>query len=352
MSAGLHQLLNHWAPRRDQGRWVLGTIYRTEGPSYRKAGAMLLLNDAGERWGLLSGGCLEADIARHALRLMETGGARTVTYDTRDEGDVAYQLGLGCGGAVEILLQHVSPTGGNLGLDLALQRLQAGQGGALVLDVPYGRGPARGLVLQRGHRPSPEAAPPLGEEAHLRERAGRRQLVVPFRPEPALLVVGGGVDARPLVEFACQLGWQVSLCDPRPAFARARHFPEAVQIHRCEVADLSGTAFDAAVVMSHNLAIDAQAITWLRSQPRLRYLGLLGPRTRMSQVLELADVAEGELPCRVHGPAGLDLGGELPADIALSILAQCQACLHGRGGAALADGAEATATQTERVRVG
>jgi xanthine dehydrogenase accessory factor len=336
MSAGLQHLLARWYPRREELRWVLGTVYRTEGPSYRKAGAMMLFNDAGERFGLLSGGCLEADLGRHAQRLMQTGGARTVTYDTRDEGDVAYQLELGCGGAVHILLQLVGTGDDDLGLAAAAERVQAGEGGYLVLEVPDSRGANRGRMCgdDDALRAIGVEPPAQSSRARLDDRDGVRRLVVPFRPEPALLVVGGGLDARPLVAMAGELGWRVTVCDPRPAFARPRHFPAATHVHRGPIDGLGGQRFDAAVVMSHNLGVDADAMRWLCAHSQLRYLGLLGPAVRRQRVLDLAGVDEAAFGCPVSGPAGLDLGGELPADIALSIMAECQAVLKGRPAAA------------------
>lgn len=321
MSEGLRHLLEHWHPRRADGRWVLGTVFRTEGPCYRKAGAMMLLSEHGEHVGLLSGGCLEADIGRHARSLLQRGGARTLSYDSRDEGDIAYQLGLGCGGAAHIVLHCIGARDDDdLGLQAALFALRDGRSGWLELEIPERRGAAGGRCLA--------GQPPRAERAQLQQREGANWLRVPFRPEPELLVVGGGVDARPLVSMASELGWFVTVCDPRPAFARPQHFPSATQILKTAPAQLPDRPFDAAVVMSHNVDIDAEALGWLTGQRGLRYLGLLGPRTRKSQVMARAGLSEGDLPCEVCGPAGLPLGGELPADIALSILAQCQATLR------------------------
>jgi xanthine dehydrogenase accessory factor len=89
--------------------------------------------------------------------------------------------------------------------------------------------------------------------------------------------------------------------------------------------------FKAAVVMSHNLSMDAAALNLLQSAP-LEYLALLGPESRRQTVLELAGLSSSELSVPLHSPAGLALGGELPESLALSILAQCHAVLHGADG--------------------
>ena len=75
MSNQLNALLNTWADARDDTDWVLGTVYKTEGSAYRKAGAMMLINGYGQQFGLLSGGFLEADIVRNARKVMQTGNA-------------------------------------------------------------------------------------------------------------------------------------------------------------------------------------------------------------------------------------------------------------------------------------
>ena len=81
--------------------------------------------------------------------------------------------------------------------------------------------------------------------------------------------------------------------------------------------------------MTHNLQLDANAVAALQTSP-IKYLALLGPIVRRGQVLELADLDKNNLLVPIAGPAGLRLGGELPEDIALSILAECQAVINGK----------------------
>ena len=111
MSNQLSDLLEIWGQRRDETDWVLGTVYRSEGSAYRKAGAMMLLNGFGEQFGLLSGGCLEADILRQARRAIQHGQVVMLDYDSSDEDDWSCQLGIGCGGRVFIMLQPLGVSG-------------------------------------------------------------------------------------------------------------------------------------------------------------------------------------------------------------------------------------------------
>ena len=127
MANQLNQLLTHWHQHKDDLQWVLATIIATEGSAYRKAGAMMLINSLGQYRGLLSGGCLEADIMRQARRCWDDQCNRTIRYDMREEEDLAWQLGLGCGGMVQILLQPVNADNHYLQLDKLLLSLQQHQ---------------------------------------------------------------------------------------------------------------------------------------------------------------------------------------------------------------------------------
>jgi len=159
--------------------------------------------------------------------------------------------------------------------------------------------------------------------------------VTPLSPPPHLLLIGAGVDAQPLVAMAKTLGWTVTLWDSRPANGRREYFLSADHILREPLDQLMhnklATDWDAAVVMSHNLQIDADAIKVLQHSP-IQYLALLGPASRRRQVLALAQLDKRELSIPIAGPAGLNLGAELPEGIALSILAECHALLQGAAG--------------------
>ena len=325
MSHQLSDLLEIWQTRRDETDWVLGTVYRTEGSAYRKAGAMMLLNGFGEQFGLLSGGCLEADILRHARRAMQHGKAVLLDYDSSDEDDWSYQLGIGCGGHVFIMLQPLRPNG-DLGLGAMTTALDGGESGFYHQKVG---------ALDAYFEPGPVSA---DLRAQIETRDGAEWLVTPVMPKPHLLVVGGGVDARPVVAIAKELGWRITLADPRSGHASPAHFAGAGTILRRLGDELAGylqsERVDAMVIMSHNLAIDAEALACAQSTS-LQYLALLGPRHRYRQVLDQASLGEAQLQNPVSAPAGFDLGARLPETIALSILAECQAVLsQGRARAA------------------
>lgn len=330
MSNRLSSILSHWVAGAETTEWVLATVYKTEGSAYRKAGAWGLFNGLGQRFGLLSGGCLEADIQQQARRVMQTGTARTICYDASDEDDLSFQLGVGCGGVVHILLQPIRSSD-DLQLRAIQQSLAARQCGWFYQLIPD----ASGKVAARFE---PVAALEKNARAGLRDIDGETWLVSPVRPEPHLLVAGAGSDAQPLVSMAKLLGWRVTLVDPRPANARAEHFPDADVILRefgaPLVAYLRESVAEAAMLMTHSVALDAEALATLQSV-ELDYLALLGPPHRRKEVLDLAGLTDATLRTPVHGPAGLDIGADLPESIALAILAEAHACLMERNAASL-----------------
>ena len=123
MANHFQQILKIWFPERDNHNWVLASIVGTEGSSYRKIGAQMLINDLGQYFGLLSGGCLESDIMVQARRCWDSNHNRIIQYDMREEEDLAWKLGIGCGGLVRILLQPVHALNGYLSLDTVLAML-------------------------------------------------------------------------------------------------------------------------------------------------------------------------------------------------------------------------------------
>lgn len=329
MANRLSHLLKQWYEERDSTQWVLGTVYKTEGPCYRKAGAMMLFNGIGQQFGLLSGGCLESDIQKRARQVMQTGRATTLRYDGSDEDDLPFLLGIGCGGTVYILLQPICSEINYLGLGEVHRTLLGRCGGYFHQLIPCHTGEVQSRFVPAGSHPDFET--PTPQMASLTEVAGRTWLVTPITPDLHLLVVGGGLDARPVVSIAHELGWQISLCDPRPANARREFFMSAGTILRHAGEELknhvAARSVDAAILMSHNVQMDAEALCILQSSS-LKYLALLGPDSRRKKVLAAADLTEEQLRTPLAGPAGLDIGAELPESIALSILAECHASLH------------------------
>jgi len=332
MANQLIELLQQWHPHRDDTDWVLGTIYKTEGSCYRKAGAMMLFNGLGQQFGLLSGGCLESDIQLHARRAIQHGQAITLCYDASDEDDLSFQLGIGCGGIVHILLQPVSRQNSYLGLDVMLESLQMRRSGYFHQLIPQKGGSVKAHFVRRSHSDPSNSSQP--ESAQLisipADKSSSQWLITPVTPAPHLMVIGGGLDALPVVDIAAEMGWETTLWDSRPANARREFFMRANTILESPAEGLSGYArkhsVDAVMLMTHNIKMDALALQQFQ-KVTLRYLALLGPDTRREKVLRAAKLKKIDLKNTLSGPAGLKIGGELPESIALSVLSECHAYL-------------------------
>jgi xanthine/CO dehydrogenase XdhC/CoxF family maturation factor len=346
----LRDILDAFQTLRKSGEaGVLASAVRTEGSTYRRSGARMLALPDDRMIGLISGGCLEGDLLEHARSVRESGEPRIVRYDMRPEEDIIWGLGLGCAGVVDVLLERVDAEAPGP-LDLLAECIRERKPGAIATALagkaplatrwtlhPDGRfsGPADGAAqIERATRQAQERE----RDALLAGEAGEILIEV-VRPPPRLLVFGAGPDAVPVVRIAYELGWEVVVVDWRPAYARPESFREASAVVLCEAervgeqVDVDGTS--AALVMTHHYLHDRSLLRFLLPSA-VRFIGMLGPRTRMESLL--GDLREEGLSLtreqleRVHGPAGLDIGAESPEQIALALVAEIHAVLAGRSG--------------------
>ncbi len=163
-------------------------------------------------------------------------------------------------------------------------------------------------------------------------------LLVPVIPPPALLVCGAGIDAVPVARLAIEMGWDCTVVDHRSGFANAERFPAACDVRLLQpdklAANIDLQHIDAVIMMSHNLDHDRQYLAQVVAA-KISYIGLLGPRARRDRLLDDINFTNGEAGIHVHGPAGLDIGAEMPESIALSIIAEIHAYLNRRKGSEL-----------------
>ena len=329
---------------------ALVTVFETVGSTYSKPGHRILIDAGGDFQGLVSGGCLEGDLAEHAAAALATGTPRVVTYDLRDEADELFGLGVGCDGMLRMLVQPLSAS-----TDYApFASIAAGMVGdertvvATVVDtdraeIPLGATlvwsrqgttatdldePTCAAAVELCAATTPDAGPGVR-----RLDAGVSLLVAPLLRVPKLLILGAGIDAVPLVSMAAQLGWHVHIADHRPAYLERAAFSVAksaslvVPGALAEQLDVDG--FDAIIVMSHHLLTDEAFLRELIGAS-CDYIGVLGPPARREKLLTAIGETESDFARRLRGPVGLDLGADSAETIALSILAEIQLVLGGR----------------------
>jgi xanthine/CO dehydrogenase XdhC/CoxF family maturation factor len=341
LDTSLELLLEH-APKTPDPR-VLATVVATAGSTYRKAGARMLLMEDGSYLGLLSGGCLEADLKIHAQEVLYSGVPRAVEYDMRGPDDILFGIGAGCEGAMRVLLEPAGPgTPAAVALAAAGRVTQTGLPTSLISVHE-----SQDLVLGTYEAAAPLPAAFIADaRSALAERASRvidrhdgagrvRALAQFLAPPPHLLICGAGPDARPVVSAARALGWRVSVVDHRPAYASASGFPGA-HVRLCRPGSLrESVALEdchAAVVMSHHLPSDAAYLREFARAGVPAYVGLLGPEARRIRLAQELGEDFDHLSPKIRGPVGIDIGAVTPEGIALAIVSQIHAWLAGRGG--------------------
>jgi xanthine dehydrogenase accessory factor len=322
---------------------VLVTLVRVEGSSYRRVGARMLIAANGDFAGVISGGCLEAEVVRKALWMVRAG-AVVERYSTLFDDTAEIPYGLGCGGTVDLLLEPA----GTVEFEALMEALAAtlrGESRRVATQLPERGRWLRRLIADAAGVPivaagvhSPET---FADDAEIFDEW--------IEPPQRLFVFGAGDDAQPMVRMAALLGWSVMVVDGRSQWAKAERFPEAERV-------VCGTSLDglrigerdAVVVMTHSYEQDrAWLAALLACAPR--YLGLLGARHRSALLVSEVAAMIGwsvERACEgLFAPVGLDLGGDGAEAIALAVIAEMQACCEGKLGVSRRMTAESVAEQ-------
>ena len=342
---------------------VLATVVRITGSSYGGVGARMVARVDGSTVGIVSGGCLESDLAEHARDVDRRGIPRIVTYDTRADDETAWGLGLGCNGLIDVLLEPLKPADAAAAGRLLDHALAARSPSVLACVIASGDGQS-GVSLAARALFSDDTVMTTGDWGdrsvleHLRRHvakaleSGRRGMVeevdgveVAFeiiKPAVKLVICGTGPDVSPLAQTAVQAGWTVTVIDHRPLVPEhLSRFHGAAVVECSEAGQLPEvvaiTPSTAAVVMSHHYTRDLEYVRALLASDA-PYVGVLGPRARSERMLaELDDAMRTRAGDRMFAPIGLDIGGDGPEAIALSIVAEVSAVMSNRPGSHLRD---------------
>jgi xanthine/CO dehydrogenase XdhC/CoxF family maturation factor len=328
---------------------VLATVYETQGSTYSKAGHRILIAANGDYRGLVSGGCLEGDLAERSRAVLASDRPGAVTYDLRDEVDEIFGLGVGCNGLLRVFLQPLQAARDYQPFAAIAAALSGTERAAVatVVESSDASLPAGATAVADATRLGAYDAPSGAAErlaagarralatgaAELAHEGGATVLYAPLKPIPKLLVLGAGLDAVPLVAMAAELGWLVTVADHRPAYVARDGFQRALRTLLVDPSDLDRAVrlaeFDAIIVMSHHLTTDRKYLSQI-AMLDTPYLGVLGPRARRDRLLAELGSAGALLEPRLRGPVGLDLGADSPESIALSILAELQTTFSGK----------------------
>ncbi len=334
----------------------LATVVQTQGSTYRKSGARMLMADRGEIAGMVSGGCLEQDIFCHVQQQTPPYYPFVMVYDTTTDEDILWGFGLGCDGVVWVLVEHLIDRPDNPLIFIAecFDRQQAGVLATVYqtegsVSVPIG---ARLMLHSGGEIESNiedcELYAQIATDAQTalhQKIAIHRQYYLPLgqvevlieviQPPPHLVIFGAGRDVLPLAQFAKALGWELTIVDCRSIETTYDRFPMADRIilTRRDAIDrqVKISAQTIAVIMTHNYLDDLEILRSLLTFPA-QYIGLLGARQRTARLLNDLSraVITPEHFQRLHAPIGLDIGSETPEEIAVAIIAEIQAIITDR----------------------
>jgi xanthine dehydrogenase accessory factor len=339
---------------------ALATVVHVDGSSYRRAGARMLVTDDAQLTGAISGGCLEGDALRKAQLVMVQQKPMLVTYDTTDDDDAKFGVGLGCNGIIHILIEPINSDQPNNPISFFKRFLSRRDRAVLitVFNMEDRHAEQYGTCLLYNKSGDTIGTLPNGavSEAILADAEAVLMnvntatktyfyqekytcFIELLQPVVALVIVGAGNDAIPLVQMAKVLGWKVTVADGRNNYATSIRFPVADKILIAKSGELAAqipvderTVF---MLMTHNYNYDLALLTDLLKLP-ITYIGVLGPKKRLSRMLE--EITSGtaiseHFPEQLYGPAGLDIGSENAEEIALAILSEIQSVLN-KGSAA------------------
>ena len=313
LAAGHDSVIQEVATWLEQGERVwLCTIVETWGSSPRPVGSWLAVSESGRWSGSVSGGCLEEDLLR---RTAGNGPAHPVVIDYGITDDDRDQFQLPCGGRIRLLVEPLqSPEARDhiFALVSAMERRES--------------------VLRRV---TLDAAPELlspGRQTHASVSFNGERLEHVLQPECRLLLIGAGEVARYVAEFAMAADFEVTLCEPRDAFAEGWGYPHLV-LDRHLPDDLIGQRFSdpwsGVLALAHDPRIDDMGLLAALTS-RAFYVGAMGSqKTSDARRERLASLGvDPQALGRLRAPIGVNIPSKTPAEIAISVVADLVAARH------------------------
>lgn len=307
--------LRQWTKAKEE--IALATVVETWGSSPRPLGSKMVVTRSGKMAGSVSNGCIEGAVFEEAQKVLKSGVPKLAAFGVTD--DVAFSVGLACGGHIEVFIQPLDPVHAQL-----IQVLERDQSATLRTDLATGE-----AELQAGTPPGTELARRDGDS-----------FVEPFRRPAHLIIIGAIHIAIPLHRLAKLMGYRVTVVDARSKFATKERFPEADELIVAwpdeAMAKLTLDSSAYVVILTHDPKFDLPALRSVLKK-EVGYVGAIGSRkTNQNRfdALRSEGFTEEQLS-RVHGPIGLDLGSRGAEETALGILAEITAVRFGGSGSSM-----------------
>lgn len=313
-------------------------LVETKGSTPQKAGAAMLVFADGSQAGTLGGGCVEAEVKRRALRLLDEGHAELLTFQL--DSDYGWDDGLICGGRMKMLVDPVRPGDDLSYFETYLQEIRDGEGSteAVVIDAEKSGGTEadRFLINEHSEVVAARTKGELPESVHagLRPVADRPRAYVaggvsylPQLERCRLVIVGAGHVGQKVAELASSVDFNVWVVDDREQYCNQDRFPQAERLIVGEIdTALSGLEIDGntmCIIVTRGHNHDEEALYHLAEKPS-RYVGMIGSRRKIRLIFEdlLREGVSREALQRVHAPLGFDIGSQTVPEIAVSIVAE------------------------------
>ena len=349
----IRDIIKAYDEAKKAGKQVaLATVVHVEGSSYRRPGARMLIEDNGQLTGAISGGCLEGDALRKALLVMTEKRSKLVTYDTMDDDDAKFGVGLGCNGIIQVLIEPIDEADPNNPIQYLKQINEKRQKAVLVTLFSLEDKKAQqfgtclllkedGNVIDHTSVLKDVLLADAGEALATQISSFKKYIsndhdltafIEVIRPPVAVIIIGAGNDVMPVVDMAGILGWETTVIDGRPNYAKKERFANACQVLVAkpekaleQIMTDDHTVF---LLMTHNYNYDKAMLAQLL-QKNVPYIGMLGPKKKRERILN--ELKEGgnsftdQQLSVLHSPVGLDIGAETSEEIALSILSEIKA---------------------------
>jgi len=332
-------------------------LVETRGSTPQKAGATMLVYPSGNQAGTLGGGCVEAEVKRRALQILDHGTAQIITFSL--DHDYGWDDGLICGGRMSVLVDPVrgpNPYYSQL-LDLLLRERGCTEVVAFDTDKSGLPAPTRWLLneddqpvaaLPVAALPEPGGSVPDLVQSHVRALASRPRpyaaqgvAYLPLFPRCRLIVVGAGHVGQAVAQLAAEVDFDVWVVDDRAQYANAERFPRASKLLVGDLDQVLPTlaidqdTYCLIVTRGHNH--DEEAL-YLLAERGARYVGLIGSRRKIRMIFDdlLAEGVSQAALEQVYAPVGMEIGSQTVLEIAISILAEliahrnCQGVVPGR----------------------
>ncbi|MCP3689799.1 MAG: XdhC family protein [Gammaproteobacteria bacterium] len=311
---------------------ALAIVISTWGSSPRPVGSLMAINDQGAFAGSVSGGCIEPFVISEAIDIISEGESQSLEYGVSDE--TAQEVRLSCGGNIRVFVAP-APTRVELkkilGESPVTRVIDLTSGASLMLDGDETFGD-----LQPGEEALNQAQclhKQGGSGAVIHD--GDNELFVMTHSRPHKLIIVGAVHiAQMLAPMAMAIGFEISVIDSRPAFAKSERIPGVTMIQQNSEQAIQSLTIDARTalaLLAHDPILDDPVLYAALRSPAY-YIGCLGSsRTHAARLHRLREAGFEEASClRLHAPIGLDIGGRSAGEIAVSILSEIIAVGNGK----------------------